>query len=958
MKTVLIFLMAFFATPALAEGDPVEVWLGLGGCERARVPFRLTVMDDGKVRMSGQFAPQMMDGAIGPDAVSLAFSSWLSRRAPSRQPQFNLSGSADLEAGLLVGTMQGMKECETVVAMRVDLPPAAAQPGLLAKVAGVTNARGILTDADCEAYFGWLAEAGTPSDGPRSGPNINPALGDHARMQAVLGTDIYRWRAEHWVEVRKLAECRRLFSRSDNPRHAEVMAAAQGRGKLIPTPLDQDPDPAASSQWIYAFLMAHADDFTKLEDLLRLAVISPDAVLAGPGGSGPAPVAEPDETGQSWIGVLSCGRGDRFLNVTQTGAEVTLETGPGLFGGVEPALVSMSGRVGDGAFVLDPQEWIVKPSSILGAPEAIGLRGETSGGMAEIQGTIQGSADCTGFRALKQVPPPLTLNAEGLLFQSRIDLDGCVSLAEWLATGSEDRIGRIPFNPLILDDDSIVALFGKPLAHWDAPDVGRFRRMTSECRVALGASAQIAHQTLLTSIPDWTVAPLSTTREGGSSDGWYHYDLIRVMGADAERGRGLQLDEVRAMPAEFGSLAAIDQLVVATANAEGRLRYLRQSSVDAHLHDMTEARKALALRIAESELAALDAHPATLDGLLQAEQDAERSALQFEEHQAPEAAQAVASGFRSFAEARGLLLWNSYLPEFAARLEGLSGADYRHFGEIEQIRDIETTLMRFARPQSAAATRAAYDAHVDIMEATVETLVAASLPGLLAYLDALPLSEAGLAAANDLLATTFPRQTPSPARDALNAAVAAKQAAYNPAGYLRPDVIYGFTRETWDDVEFQGLENLAYIATLLKQLRDSCPMTIQIGDAAMSSYVLRGATDATERVLRGEVQSRSEAQRAVLLMANTLFNQPGCEVDFFGNQTSNCTSPEDHAAAVQLFMTSGPALSDMRRVLAQGCSAPEVAALGRGASRFVELRPYSATLPATPLPRLAAFLQQ
>ena len=126
----------------------------------------------------------------------------------------------------------------------------------------------------------------------------------------------------------------------------------------------------------------------------------------------------------------------------------------------------------------------------------------------------------------------------------------------------------------------------------------------------------------------------------------------------------------------------------------------------------------------------------------------------------------------------------------------------------------------------------------------------------------------------------------------------------------------------------------------------------------MTDFVLSGSRDAMQRLMRGEVESSGEAQRGVLLILNTVLNQPGCKVDFFGNVTSDCTTQEEQAAATQFLMTSGPAMSDVRQLTRGGCNAPEVADVGAGASRFIGMRPFSRAVPTPPLPLLSDYLDR
>ncbi|MFC6689437.1 hypothetical protein [Jhaorihella thermophila] len=534
LRKMLLAISAICAWTGVAVAEPVEIWLGLSGCDRTRMPFRLTVMEDGAIRLSGEFTARTLAGTFTTDAVALAHAAWLSDRAPPGETQFGLVGNVDRDAGLMVGTVEGLEHCPAFVAKRIELPPPAQAPALLAKVAPVRNARDTLSMEDCEAYFSWLADGKFIAPAGK-GPRVNTALADQARMQAVLGADIYRWRIENRNQIKKLAACRQKFNRSGDPRHKALLQAAQRNGGVVPAPLAQDPNGRGGGQWIFAFMAAHPDIFEELEHLLRLAAAAPDSVLAqspsAPKGGASPEAAEPAPTAREWVGVLSCGRGgDRYLRVTQSEKGVVVTTGPGLFNLAAPASLLMAGRVTEGQFDLDPTAWLERSNSVLGRAKPIALRATGEAELRLIHGKVEGDADCETFRAYLQTPADLPISPVGILFQSRVDDAACTALGRWLAAGEVDRIGGFRFNTLILDEKAIVEVLGKPLHLWTNDDVNTFRRMTSECRGRLTQSATIEDSTLAGAIEDWTVKPLSTLVSPGRPTDWMHLDLIRVMG--------------------------------------------------------------------------------------------------------------------------------------------------------------------------------------------------------------------------------------------------------------------------------------------------------------------------------------------------------------------------------------------------------------------------------------------
>ncbi|MFC3119517.1 hypothetical protein ACFOHS_19795 [Jhaorihella thermophila] len=74
--------------------------------------------------------------------------------------------------------------------------------------------------------------------------------------------------------------------------------------------------------------------------------------------------------------------------------------------------------------------------------------------------------------------------------------------------------------------------------------------------------------------------------------------------------------------------------------------------------------------------------------------------------------------------------------------------------------------------------------------------------------------------------------------------------------------MYGLMRGHWSDIDYRGLENLAYFSTLLHQLRRACPQEVSVNTGSLTAYVLRGAKDAMDRLKRGEVKKTAPRRNA------------------------------------------------------------------------------------------------
>jgi hypothetical protein len=183
---------------------------------------------------------------------------------------------------------------------------------------------------------------------------------------------------------------------------------------------------------------------------------------------------------------------------------------------------------------------------------------------------------------------------------------------------------------------------------------------------------------------------------------------------------------------------------------------------------------------------------------------------------------------------------------------------------------------------------------------------------------------------------------------ALLEAARKKAAEYNPENYQRPDIMMSLRRHRWSEVAAVGLEDLSYFSTTIGALDKQCPglLTEQKRDS-MLGYAISASREATQRIMRGEASSPQEAQRAVMLGLNTLFNQPGCRVNRWGGVVS-CTTEEQFSETNRMLMTSGPAQSDMGRLIRHGCDNDEVRGYLDAAVAFASRSPMNAGAPAIP----------
>ena len=240
--------------------------------------------------------------------------------------------------------------------------------------------------------------------------------------------------------------------------------------------------------------------------------------------------------------------------------------------------------------------------------------------------------------------------------------------------------------------------------------------------------------------------------------------------------------------------------------------------------------------------------------------------------------------------------------------------------EIDQERE---NLADHWLPPSGDPLAIDYEAYLRLRDDTAADMVARSKDRLLEWVESLPASQTANDRLDEFIVKTFRRERMPSGFAALQSAIAEKRGAYNPDRYHRPDISLALIRQHYGEMNYRGLEPLAYLTTMLRKIQTQCPAEIA-GISAdnvrrLDRFVKHGSLDARERMMRGEVESKAEAERAFLIRLVEVFASPGCHVTMFGYLTQ-CVSEEEFADTMEALMTSNPAIWDSRKLMAGGCT--------------------------------------
>ncbi len=964
-----VFFVLSLPHPAAAF-ERESVWLGFTGCEGKRTYFTLYLSAaEGNVsgELTGDLPAQTVSGTFRDGDLSLEPGEWMVRRPPRKAELQGLQGAYNRDLDVIYGTMSGGEQCQSFVARQLEVPRVGSnRDGLLSKLPANVKPQRVLSEADCKSYAQMLV-GGTLGPSPRGG-RFNSALGDHATMRQVLGRDIHDWSDEDGKRLRRLGQaCRNILRKGSDPESAALAGEIRQKGGWIPAPLKQPRIGSGARAWQSLLLYLQPDTITDLERIDRLLM---EGLVKIPGGS--AETTDGDQTTVAeWVGLLTCSKGDRYLRLLlqEEGppASVVLELGPGLETLHPRGAARLTGTFDDHQLRLEHLDWLHKPGHTARDAVPIGLSGEILEGGERVSGVVDGDPSCSSFRGYRTPKPREDKNANGLLYkvtglrESTLTPPDCRRFAEWLARGRDLSLGGFRYNSLSLDDAAAWEVLGKDRRQWQGDDHLRFRTISGTCRKMLRGSSAPEDKARFEEVTTWVPAPFGSPKDDWKTFDWVRLSLLPIVNQEALARASANLDAARSLSPSLDHLDLIGASVNAGRDQKGDLRYLTTSQRDDYLMALERLRGALAEAIVQEAIVQFNEQPKSLQGLFSLEEETQDLQAELLKRGADNAAVGLKRAFGVEARSRATPLWQDLLARGEKEHAALSGAGYQRFSEIKELRDEARTLSHFFDPRSEEALAESYAAFRRSDQNVTLAMVERSLPGILAWIDAMEPSATANAALGNFVQETFQDQAIPESLPQLLEAAKRKRDAYNPKGFQRPDIALALIRAHWGEVSYKGFENLAYLVTSLRRLNEACPTLIETRGQPeltdLSAFVMAALENSIERLVRGEATSQGEAQRGVLLFVNVIFNQPGCQLDYFGYPTTNCTTQAEHDAAFEAIMTSSEAAYDMALLLRRGCEDPAALRYIEGYTDFVRQRPFTRSLPPVPLPDLVTMLK-
>ncbi|SHL14794.1 hypothetical protein SAMN05444414_10637 [Roseovarius marisflavi] len=992
----------FVGSEAVAQGANFEGdWLGYSDCDRQRqgVMLRVRSADNELTAELNWLTPTLsMTGTVDDGTLRLEPEFWIADR-----PRRNWE-PVSMELGLVPGTdiLRGRANGGVSCAVQLERFDVGALPdnpdGLIFKVPDAAN--GSLSEITEDECFG-LAEWALQGEKVRIGQIYNTALRDEEGLVNVLGRSLYNWTQEDTQKLLRLARhCTGLLRKTNDPRRKASFKeltrkfAATGLA-VLPHSRDASMDGAV---WSLALGFIHQDRFDALETKVREAGSNASSASVDTAPSSDRTPSTADSTsipvdtsvsetvntvlasvevGQprhEWKGFYACDGKEHYFRVvySETGglAEGFLEIGPGVELTQQRAALLVSGTLDeDGNLRLEPKAWVRDYGSVLGNPEPLGLDAKISADGQRISGKVVSAKSCDDLRGYAVAQSPVPSNPAGLLFKvdgyegarpGRNDLTkgDCVAYASWLASGQELRLGRNRIMSQLLDHDEIRRVLGKDPQSWDRLATNGLRTISRHCQSLLTSSLQAEDRSLVAGITTWTPGALISDRYGRQLD-WVILEQMPFVRREAAEQIAEGLQKANLEAGNWQGLAEIEAIGRSIMGNEGRMAFVLESEKAQAMSELRAIATTKQRGLASVLLAKLPEFEQSISGLAEVEQFADEQTAKMRELGYNVAHKAFVKGFVTNTRDRAALEWDSLLSRSELIFEGQAGRGLAGWSSLRDLRVDAAFLSQFLNPSSDSTLNEAHSSYRTKYRETLDGMTTRSMPTLLRWVEALPPSATAERLietwANNLFGSAiFPSNYTE-----LNDAINRKKAEYNPERYTRPDIAGAVIKGHWAEVSYEGLEEIAYITTTLRTMEEKCPGLVQsnlrgASESALGNFAMRASTSAIQRIMQGDVKNQAEAQRAVLMFANMLFNRPGCRVNIYG-RVGRCVSAEDQAAARDAIMTSFAGSVDAERMLGGSCQSETATTYIANLGRFAELGPFSG-LPAMDIPDLQVML--
>jgi len=946
VPAVIGLVLGIVTMPGIVQATELQGrWVGYYECANMQRNYFILDIADNSARFEMPDGVLNVAGTVGSDKISLQVQQWVTKQRHAANTVMGIAGEYIDAAGVMTGEVEttGRLQCRSSTSGRGSAAPTEQQlfPRFIAARAGPVpsrreNPNGLLfkvTDniksgrelppAECARYAQFLQSGKIEAKPNVAGSKIHTAVLDDELMLDVLGRDLNSITAADFPRIRTIARsCKNVLVKSNDP---TLIQQANAVRIWNAPPLNKARN-INIRNWIVAIAAMYYRDI--VDPLPNIAMRIDEGLY----GSAPAAVAQatPEGLNSLWHGYYQCGPNEYYmrLNLNASGGRVdgTFESSSSIVSRSRRGILKISGtETTAGQFSVEPTGWEQQAGSMT----PMGFKGVLSN--ERLTGQMTGSnGQCSTFSVRRLVIDPLPKNPDGLLFKvdnrSRVQLEpaDCRKFANWLASGEQLMIGGQHFNSIGFDQAAANEVLGKSASSWGKDDHGKFNSIALYCAQFIRNSFDAGDRALAAQINVWAPAPFSKPKFNQQVSDWLLADQILLVTTEAEELATAQLDEIRGLASGLAGLDRINEMLNALAKKQGRFKYMPNERQVEHRDALLAERDAFGGRVAQALAAGYADYPQTFDGFrTMAAQSKHQQKLLIDRGE-PSAANKLAKLYGAEAARRGSLLLPEMITLHRATLTGeLANAGYASMPVLRELDVERQNLADYWLPSSNDPLYADYQAYIRLRDDTAMSMVSRSQGALVEWVEALPPSKTSNDRLDEFVVSSFrTNSVPSKYAD-LKKSIADKKSAYNPDRYRRPDISLALVRGHYGEMKYQGLEYIAYMTTILREMRDQCPAEIDQATAnheiALSSFIWTGSMNAVERIMRGEVESRAEAERFTWLMINGIFNSPGCRVDMFGF-ISNCTSQEEHQAANDQIMTSSEALADGPKLIAKDCS--------------------------------------
>jgi hypothetical protein len=851
------------------------------------------------------------------------------------------------------------KQC-TFLVMRDNRPKVPEnQGGLLFKVPDPPSRISSITLQDCVGYGEWLA-SGTLLNLPGIRAKVNSALTDLDGMRRILGRDIFQWSEEDLKKLKKIARfCNlKIVQKSrDNPALKQLSNRLRKNGGLFPAILQYPRDVMPRLQLPFKILLKGKKPLERLR-LIKASLDKVDFEQSPTGMLRATRDVPSSGIAGIWVGQYTCQNFQYFLRLVLKleggGLKGVFEFGPSLTSASLRGALEMEGSFNgkDGSFQLKPKNWVYRPQG--GLP--MGFQGRLDKKEDTVEGQVLGSNKCESFHARRLVMPNKPVNKNGLLFKVKesdrinttaLTLSDCLPYAKWLASDEEILLGKRYLMSNLRDLDRMREVLGKDMYQWEDKDSRKMHIIKIMCPRIMKNSFDLEVLKLAEGIKIWAPNPLTVPKNEWKSNSWVMVEQQIYANEDAVKLAKRQFQEIEGLTPQLASLDSVDEGIMRIGKRKGQFKYLDKGEKEQNIADLKSSRLRLGSRIADSFIQEFNGLPPSFDGLNKLEAFHDNQKKKLLNKKAEPAAVKFSAAFHGEAAKRANGLLPGMLEEKLTALSGLTQVEYDRIDDFQAIRDDIRYLLRYGNPSEDAKTSKLYQGYKLSYGKNYEAMIERSMDDLIHWVNSLPPSKSALKAMDWFSSKTFEGAIPVKYA-ALRSAIYEKQNSYNPERYIQPEIIMSLRRGHWHEVNIRGLDSLAYFATTAQQLKKYCPGTFPRDNdyrrRNLMSFVLSAAKNAQERIMSGQ-GTKADAERGVWLMLNTIFNQPGCRIDFYGN-ISRCVSQEENQAVTQLLMTSGNAISDVGKFIGKhSCNTEPAKIYIENIFKFVSMNSFNRSRP-------------